>query len=125
MDNDIVGDIRLLRMKTGEDVVALLANYSEDDEVVELVEPMLVKKTRLSGKWETTLIPWLPIDIIEYNVCTLSIYDILFIMEPTEFFIEEYKMSVDHFLQLIGETQPIEQLYTKVLESFEFPETKH
>lgn len=124
MDNNI-GDVRLFRMITGEDVVALYSNFSDKDDTVTLLEPMLVKKIKVEGKWMTTLVPWLPIDIININVATVSIYNIMIIMEPTEFFIEEYKMSVDHFLAMVVEDQTIEELYSKVLEAFEFPEIQH
>ena len=125
MDENNTEAFRIFRMQTGEDVVALSSIPSEEDVMVTLVEPMLVKKIKVQGEWMTTLVPWLPIDIIEFNVAVLSKHDILMVMAPTESFIEEYKRAVDHFLSMFNGEQTAEQYYDKVLENFDSTETKH
>jgi len=125
-DGEQGGCIRIFRFKTGEDVIAYSPDYYEDDNVVTLVEPMIIKNTKVRGAWQMMIYPWLPIDIIEFNEATIDIGDVTTILVPTEKFVAEYKDAVDHFLSVLTDTErPMEQLYNILLENFNSPDAKH
>lgn len=82
-------DIKIVRLQTGEDVIA---SYTTDKEgFVFLLNPMvfIVKRTE-STKSSIFLSHWLPIDVLEKNVAQITKDDILCILEPTDEFKQYY-----------------------------------
>lgn len=82
-------DIKIVRLQTGEDVVA---SYTTDqDGLVFLSNPMVfvVKRTSQS-QCSIFLTSWLPIDVVENNVAQITKDDILCIFTPTEQFKKYY-----------------------------------
>jgi hypothetical protein len=82
-------DIKIVRLQTGEDVVA---SYTTDqDGLVFLSNPMVfvVKRTSQS-QCSIFLTSWLPIDVVEKNVAQITKDDILCIFTPTEQFKKYY-----------------------------------
>lgn len=85
MDN-----IKIIRLQSGEDIIA---NYKLDEEsgIVEINRPMMLMFKRLpTGKSIMMMGPWLPIELIETNSAVLYTQDILTVISPKESLIKYY-----------------------------------
>ena len=82
-------DIKIIRLQTGEDVIA---SYTTDKEgFVFLSNPMVfLVKRNISAKSSVFLTNWLPVDVIERNVAQITKDDILCLVTPTEQFKQYY-----------------------------------
>lgn len=82
-------DIKIVRLQSGEDVIA---SYTTDKEgFVFLSNPMVfLVKRNLNTKSSVFLTHWLPIDVIERNVAQITKDDILCLITPTEQFKQYY-----------------------------------
>lgn len=92
MDN-----IRIIRLKSGEDIISV---YEYDEELCEVVlsDPMCIMFKRLpNGKSFMMINPWLPVEIIEDNVARIDPNEILTMSYP--------KMAVSvYYKRLVNET---------------------
>lgn len=82
-------DIKIVRLQTGEDVIA---SYTTDKEgFVFLSNPMvfIVKRTE-STKSSIFLSHWLPIDVLEKNIAQITKDDVLCVLQPSEEFKHYY-----------------------------------
>jgi hypothetical protein len=94
--------IKILRLNTGEDIIAECLLDEESNSV--LVEgPMKVIISRIASEGHTMLImlPWLPLEIIEYNLATINFNDIITMVEPKDSFVEYYYNTLDKYNALI------------------------
>ena len=90
MDN-----IRILRLKSGEDIIAV---YQYDEELCEVVlsDPMCIMFKRLpNGKSFMMINPWLPVEIIEDNTARIDPNEILTMSYPKEAVSVYYKRLVN------------------------------
>lgn len=83
--------IKIVRLQSGEDIIA---DYIEknDDSTVVLDKPMHIIFKRLppSGRTVLMLMPWLPIKIIKENIAIIYMSNILTTIEPNEDLIKHY-----------------------------------
>jgi hypothetical protein len=83
--------IKIVRLQSGEDIIA---DYIEknDDSTVVLDKPMHIIFKRLppSGRTVLMLMPWLPIEIIKENIAIIYMSNILTTIEPNEDLIKHY-----------------------------------
>ena len=87
MDNAV----KLLRLQSGEDIIADIIEDEQHDAVL-VSNPMTVIFKRLpTGRAVMMMAPWLPIELIEVNAATLYTADILTMVEPKEAMIEYYQ----------------------------------
>lgn len=90
-------DIKIVRLQTGEDVIA---SYTTDKEgFVFLSNPMVfMVKRNMTTKSSVFLTHWLPIDVIDKNVAQITKDDILCLITPTEQFKQYYfKMIFEEY----------------------------
>ena len=88
-------ELRILRLKTGEDIVATTIENNEEGITV-LKNPMhvtLVTDPQIK-KQVMVIRHWLPVSLIKNNIATLFNEDILTIMEPDDEFAEYYSNLV-------------------------------
>jgi len=88
-------NIKIVRLVTGEDV---LADFIEDfsDGTALLSNPMrLVFKRLPTGQNAMHMSPWLPIELIQENIAQIHCADILTIVNPKEELIDHYNTVVD------------------------------
>jgi hypothetical protein len=84
-------EIRIIRMITGEDIVASMEGTKNNDSAI-VRDPMRIVFRRLpNGKSILMLAPWLPIELLENNETEIYSNDILTIMTPKAEFIEYYE----------------------------------
>jgi hypothetical protein len=95
-------DIKILRLNTGEDIIAECLLDDETNSVV-VAGPMKVIISRVAEEGHTMLImlPWLPLEIIDDNLATINYNDIITMVDPKESFVEYYYNTLDKYNALI------------------------
>ena len=90
MEHTTNNNIKIVRLQSGEDV---MANYHADEEngTVLLDNPMHIIFKRIpTGQTVMMMMPWLPIELIKENNAVIYDSDILTIIEPKEDLINYY-----------------------------------
>ena len=87
--SEIQQGIKLIRLQSGEDIIAGLTEDSESNMVM-LDNPMHLIFKRTSQGTVMFMLPWLPIELIKDNIATIVTDDILTIVEPKDDLIEYY-----------------------------------
>ena len=92
---DLVPNIRIVRLQSGEDIIADCIP-SLDEETVELKKPMhIVFKRIQTGRSIMMMMPWLPVELIKENTAHIYGADILTYIEPKDDLIEYYNNAVN------------------------------
>jgi hypothetical protein len=88
-------NIKIVRLVTGEDVLADFIEDSSDGTAL-LSNPMrLVFKRMPTGQNAMHISPWLPIELIEENIAQIHCADILTVVNPKEELVDHYNTIVD------------------------------
>lgn len=88
MDN-----VKLIRLNSGEDIVAYL---EEEDNNYLLLTPMAVFVKRLnSGKTIMMISTWLPNELVEDEIISISKDKVLLVMQPKKELLVYYQKSLD------------------------------
>jgi len=88
-------NVKIVRLVTGEDVLADFIEDSSDGTAL-LSNPMrLVFKRMPTGQNAMHMSPWLPIELIQENIAQIHCADILTIVNPKEELIDHYNTVVD------------------------------
>jgi len=105
MDN-----IKIIRMQSGEDIIASMIEDKEEG-IVTLNNPMTVLfKRQITGKSVMMMVPWLPVEIIQYNMATVYSQDVLTVFQPKESLVNYYNKAVIDLNEcIIEESDHIEQ----------------
>ena len=83
-------NIKIVRLQSGEDIIADTTMDEENDTVL-LDNPMHVIFKRIpTGQTVMMMAPWLPIEIIKENVAIIYASDILTVIEPKTEVVEYY-----------------------------------
>ena len=92
---DLVPNIRIVRLQSGEDIIAdCIPNLEED--IVELKRPMhIIFKRIQTGRSIMMMMPWLPVELIKENTAHIYGADILTYIEPKDDLIEYYNNAVN------------------------------
>jgi hypothetical protein len=114
---DFESQVKILRLTTGEDIVALCLF---DDESVTVDNPMKVyiNRNAEAGKTMLIMLPWLPLEIVQDEYAHISLNDIITVIEPKESFVEYYFDTVSRY-QVLIEKQEREVQADDVLEDQE------
>ena len=89
MDN-----IKIIRLQTGEDVIADYQQIDGDESVL-LSNPMsLIFKRMPTGRAVMLMSPWLPLELVEKNEAWLYESDILTVVQPKQQIVDYYANSV-------------------------------
>jgi hypothetical protein len=86
--------VKIVRLQSGEDIIA---NYieNEENEMVQLDNPMHLIFKRTTKGTVMMLLPWLPIELIKDNTATIYTSDILTVYEPKDDLIQYYDNIVN------------------------------
>ena len=83
-------NIKIVRLQSGEDIMADMIEDEENDTVM-LDNPMHIIFKRIpTGQTVMMMMPWLPIELIKENNAILFTSDILTIIEPKDDLVEYY-----------------------------------
>ena len=95
--------VKILRLKTGEDIVATILQNESNFEVFDPMYVDLQMKGKVPG---LIMMQWLPVQIIATNHATINSEDVLTVLEPTESFCEYYVNLVNKLGRLLAEREP-------------------
>jgi hypothetical protein len=111
---DLVPNIRIVRLQSGEDIIADCIP-SLDEETVELKRPMhIIFKRIQTGKSIMMMMPWLPVELIKENTAHIYGADILSYLEPKDDLIEYYNNAVnDEDLEIASTSSIRPQLFNE------------
>jgi small nuclear ribonucleoprotein (snRNP)-like protein len=102
MDN-----IKIVRLKNGEDIVGQLTNV---DDSYDVVEPMTVDVEYRGKEPGLVMRHWLPIQLVKYNEITIKQTDVLCVLEPSEDFAEYYMNTVEKVHDLLKARNLVDEL---------------
>lgn len=92
-------NVKLIRMQTGEDIVAAMQE-EEDSDMIHLIDPMrLVFRRMPTGQTVMMMMPWLPVELIKENSAHVYSTDIITIVEPKEAMIRYYDKVVERVIE--------------------------
>ena len=118
-------------MQSGEDIIASMIEDKEEG-IVTLNNPMTVLfKRQITGKSVMMMVPWLPVEIIQYNMATVYSQDVLTVFQPKESLVNYYNKAVidlneciieesDHIEQSLNEDEEVsEEEFSEYVDSIE------
>jgi len=116
-------NVKIIRMQTGEDVMASMIG-EEEEETVLLADPMrLIYRRMPTGQTVLMMLPWLPVELIKDNSALVYNSDIVTIIDPKESMIEYYDNLVTKTLIEMEKSEGmIEQLLKDQQEESEVEE---
>jgi len=92
MLNTTESQIKIVRLQSGEDIIADCTAI-EDSDTVLLNRPMHIVFKRVStGRSVMMMMPWLPIELIKEN--SAIIYEVLTVINPKDDLVEYYSNAV-------------------------------
>lgn len=86
--------VKLLRLKTGEDVISYIEDYEEGKSILRTPMVVMIKYDNRTGKQNVMMDHWLPITVILENEAVIENSEILTSMNPNAEFSEYYEKSV-------------------------------
>ena len=86
---DIVQGVKIVRLQSGEDIIAGLIQ-DDESEMIMLDNPMHLIFKRTSQGTMMVMLPWLPIELIKDNIATIYSSDVLTIVDPKDALVEYY-----------------------------------
>ena len=90
MEQTTNNNIKIVRLQSGEDIMADILQDEENDTIM-LDNPMQVIFKRIpTGQTVMMMMPWLPIEIIKENSAVVYSSDILTIIEPKDDLVNYY-----------------------------------
>ena len=106
MDN-----VKIIRMQTGEDIMASMIEKEEQNETVVLNNPMRLVFRRLpTGQTVLMMMPWLPVELIKEDSAIIYTTDIITVIEPKESMKEYYENLVDKTIEeMLNSEELLEQ----------------
>jgi hypothetical protein len=106
MDN-----VKIIRMQTGEDIMASMIEEEEQNETVVLNNPMRLVFRRLpTGQTVLMMMPWLPVELIKEDSAIIYTTDIITVIEPKESMKEYYENLVDKTIEeMLNSEEILEQ----------------
>jgi hypothetical protein len=87
--------IKILRLKSGEDIIAYLEQVDKLNFIVREPMVVLLKSDVRSGKQIIMMDHWLPAPLIQNNEAFITESEIVTILEPTSEFSEYFEGAVD------------------------------
>jgi hypothetical protein len=105
-------NVKIIRMQTGEDIMASMIG-EEEAETVLLEDPMrLIFRRMPTGQTVLMMMPWLPVELIKDNNALIYNSDIITIIDPKESMVEYYENLV---IKTMLEMEKSEEMITGLL----------
>lgn len=97
-------EIKMVRLNTGEDIVASCIVDEETDSVV-LDSPMKVVVSRSQHTKQTLLLlmPWLPIELVEENSICVGLENVTAFMQPKSSLVEYYMNMLEVYEKILND----------------------
>ena len=95
MEQTTNNTVRIVRLQSGEDIMADMIEDEENDTVL-LDNPMHIIFKRIpTGQTVMMMMPWLPVELIKENIAMIYSTDIITVVEPKESMIRYYDKLVE------------------------------
>ncbi len=104
-------NVKLIRMQSGEDIMASMFEDENSDQI-QINDPMRIVFRRLpTGQTMMMMMPWLPVELIKENSALIYYSDIVTVVEPKESMIRYYDKLVERTLEeMVDSDKLIEDL---------------
>jgi len=114
-----IEEIKILRLKTGEDIVGYVSDINEMKVHIKTPMTIVIKSDPETMKQVFVIRSWLPHQLIMDNEATLWNNDILLTLEPNSEFIDYYTESVVELERLITMKEIMDHLKeeTEIMEA--------
>jgi len=100
-------NIRIVRLKNGEDIVGQLINV---DDSYDVIEPMTVDVDYRGKEAGLVMRHWLPIQLVKHNEINIKQSDVLCVLEPSADFAEYYVNTVEKIHNLLKARNLVDEL---------------
>lgn len=87
--------VKILRLKSGEDIIAYFEQVDKLNFIVREPMVVMVKSDMKSGKQVIMMDHWLPAPLIKHNEAFITESEVITILEPTSEFSEYFENAVD------------------------------
>ena len=115
-------NVKLIRMQTGEDIMASIFEHEDSDQVL-LNDPMrLVFRRMPTGQTVMMMMPWLPVELIKENSALVYTSDIVTVIDPKESMIRYYDKLVE---RTINDMADSDKMLDQLLEEQEEEENEN
>jgi small nuclear ribonucleoprotein (snRNP)-like protein len=91
-------NIRIVRLKNGEDIVGQIINV---DDTYDVIEPMTVDVEYRGKEPGLVMRHWLPVQLVKHNEINIKQSDVLCVLEPSDDFVEYYVNTVEKIHDLL------------------------
>lgn len=102
-EDELIPEVKIIRLVSGVDIVGFCFEDKEHTNLITINSPMVLKLERGSGEG-LGLEPWLPVEILEFNMCTISYSDVLTVYYPRDDFIEYFVGLANQINETIKES---------------------
>lgn len=92
--------INILRLKTGEDVICYMEQFSKDEVIVREPMAVLLRTDFKTGKQSVGMDHWLPTALLKTNETVLKLSDVLAVLTPSSEFTEYYEHTIGVLLSV-------------------------
>lgn len=93
-------DLKFIRLKTGEDIVA---TCMIDDETgwVDMENPMrvIISRMNLTSKAVLAMMPWLPLELVANEYASVKLDDVITMVDVNDSFAEYYRNALTEWQQ--------------------------
>ncbi len=97
-------NVKLIRMQSGEDIMASMFEDGESDQI-QINDPMRVVFRRLpTGQTVMMMMPWLPVELIKENSAMIYYSDIVTVVEPKDAMIRYYDKLVERTIEEMADS---------------------
>lgn len=105
-ENTHDSSIKILRLLTGEDIIAQCLMDDETSTIL-LSNPMKVYVHRDAEEGHTMLVmmPWLPLEIVEEDLAEINYVDVITMVNPKDSFVEYYFNTVEKYQAIIEKSE--------------------
>lgn len=118
MDN-----IKIVRLKNGEDIVGQIVNTTGVTDSYDVIEPMTVDVEYRGKEAGLVMRHWLPVQLVKRNEITLKHADILCVLDADDEFAEYYLNTVEKIHDLLKAKNLVNELSDNeiddIMEAFE------
>jgi hypothetical protein len=100
-------NIRIVRLKNGEDIVGQIINV---DDTYDVIEPMTVDVEYRGKEAGLVMRHWLPVQLVKHNEINIKQSDVLCVLEPSDDFVEYYVNTVEKIHDLLKARNLVDEL---------------
>jgi len=91
-------DIKFIKLINGDDIVTRISKY--DNQIIEIIQPLLVKITKTKEGNVIIFYPWFPLDVVDDNRTFMRLDKILCVANPKLNIISKYNTAINKLVDI-------------------------